>query len=1541
MKSTPHRKHRNRTRRARPRRGTLVLGALLALMAGISGVLALGGGGETSAVRAEIVILVDDNGLAGRDTIAPSADAGSEMAALNVGGVLDMAVPASNPCPPTNPTGCVEPWKGAYDIETMPAWRWRDIDLDLASSGGWAIAREVAGAFKQIPVTIAEIFFHAANFLWLLLLSLMSMGFNAKGLLGVGAQSINTGAAFMADKLWYFAVPLSAYVMWNFLRDFIKLRGGNPFGLMRRVGVFAVFLGLLWMVTTSSKEAITQNVGNPDAQLEQVGTIPWMAKEILDIGDLAVAPLAGVVINTDKDSTEKPADEQIAGERGNLANEPTTGSNLTGSAGDNGKATCTAYIQALHATYARGENAERALIIVSRLWEGTFYQALKSASFGEPAVYRTPDGTAYASDIPDRVMCHYMEAINDVPPQTQQKVARLAYGEAVPAENGLSAVPIVFLTGNAVKKDDQRKAMVAWAACRWNGSAWDGQPEFNGAHASSGSDNPFDGLCAEVMQEAGSGPTKLGEDSNAWDEKFWVFGSGIPDAVSQGDAVHQAQLQAARTWAVGYSGGNFGGRMISAFIAFIVALLFLYSFGLLGLGLTISMMIAVALLALALPAAFVLASIGKSKQAAPLLKMTLFSVLAHAFLTALLSIIVIISGIFQNLLGSFAGLPLMIRSLTTGLAPVVAFFIVRKVMKSIGMGDILSPTGALSFAGAAALSGGGKLSAKAQSSLASGSFLKKAPGLSKRLDRLDGMAPTWKNWSPDGYRKRMEENNKQDALDRKKRLARIDERNNKAANKRREQVKAEFRLEGKDDKWFNTQDGRTEVQKRMDELEKKHPLKKPNRLSKGRDELLNTIDKARMPGSVKDRLKRMTIEDNNGLAASGLRGTMRGAEFLGKAGLAGLGILATWPALLAGSVPYGLIKYRALGRDVAKAAAIDYLDAGGPPVGAPVDPATKPHPTFKIGATETGPDAETHRTVSIKATADLVAAKGVIDGAAAMLTGIAGGYGISAVGADGKPIPVVLDPSEREQIKVSAAAIFGCRSTEVLVTPGGVAMPTPAMENEPDHEKRRELDNTEHGLGHFVHWLPEEDRRRRTIDEPGRDGTPVTREESAGEYAARLAVIGACRGGVRPDGTHVDVRSLALGGADMSSEDVIRVIEQWQDGTTPNDALDTFRLLAGDREEEKLILAAYARVREDERILLERSGVVPPPTADAGDGSTKAAADAAERLGWGELARQLRGDGSTKAAADAASSPETLALLQRIASGVDRTVVGVNRTADGVERIDAGIGNLRGQVERVAVSMDAARPPTGSGSTPTPAGSTGGGSGAPSAATPPAESAIELAEATKQLMVAVSAARELFASAKLSGDDAKIGAAAGTLSTVLTAFAEKQEELLEAHGHRLISGFSGVIMPLGKTIEENTMAVAGLKRHVGENSTELVGLKAKLGATAADMGAYTQKMATVIGSVENGLKFIGTRLGQFTAGALSLEKAVAALDQVMRDTADLEAKADAAQQQALAELENAGGQQIRDARTGGKTKKTPSAGDVARRSKAEKLPDEE
>jgi hypothetical protein len=1050
-------------------------------------------------------------------------------------------------------TGRTAPWDGARDVNDLPAWRWRSIDLDVDTSGGFM---GVAGSFKQIPVTIAEMLFSAANFFWQIVLLVLKLGFESDGLITAGTQSINTGAAFMANKLLFFAIPLGAIVVWRFVREFLKLKGGNPFGLFRALTVFAVAFGMVYMVVDRSSYAITNHRGDKEAQLRVPGTIPWMASQILDLVDKATGPITEPVIGVKVgDDTVESVDKTIAGEDGDLTTR--AGGVVTTSAGPT---TCVNYIESIYGAYAEGPKAERTLIVVSRLWESTFYESWKSSAFGEPTTYRSASG-AYASDIPERVMCHYAESVNDVSAEEQQKIANAAYGPAVPAYSDAGSIPTVFGPFDASNNKEQRKAMTAWAACRWTGSAWDGQIEFDGSWADDGTTNPYDGLCSGVMTGTGD-----------FDDKFYVFSGDVKEATSRGDAEHREQLKAARSYGLAYSGGNAGGRIISGAIALLVAIAFVVTFGFLGLGLMIAMMLAVAFLALALPAALVLAAIGRTRQAQPLFKMTLMSLLSHGFLTVILSLIIIISGIFRALLTNFDEMPLLIRSITNGMAPVAAFFAVRKVMKSLGMADILTPSGAMSFAGAAALKAGeGEFSAKSKR-MTSGDSLKKAPGIGKKLEKLDRYAPTYANWSEKG---------------RKDRAKAVKEEDEKETKRRQERIQKRTKAAGGE-------------------------LGRYGRLR-------NKIDNKRIPGTTRDRLKEIADNRAARLGKKGVKPGLAAAALIGS-GPAGWGVLAA--GALAGA---GWHKWRA-----------------GRAPGTPVDADEATDMLYSKAQIRRGRDVDAFRTEAVRnnknfidTQADAVARGLEItepssteieraqEGIRVAVTDMVGAFAEALTGSR-----ELLTEAQRDGLRISAGREEGYPPRAILATAGGVVLPTPYDTN------RKRLELSDDQLGHFVHWLPKEDRERREIRDTDASGRVVTRLESESEYGTRLLATGIARGVAHPDGQMVDV--LALKGIDSSTKEGKKIIADWRRGE-PNEILDTLQIVEVDSAMEKKVVTAALEVARKQEMQVTISQV----NSEMAAFGVRAENERVRTEAW----RRGEPDGPSSASRDAAAMAESTAQL--------------------------------------------------------------------------------------------------------------------------------------------------------------------------------------------------------------------------------------------------------------------------------------------------------
>lgn len=720
---------------------------------------------------------------------------------------------------PAKGSAASQPWENAWDADGLPAWRWRSIDLDVDTSGG---IFNISGSFKQIPVMIAELVFWLANWVWSVLLAVLKFGFAADELIKPATPAINAGAAFIGGKLFYMAILFAAVLGWRVVRTILRPNKGGTAELVRTGAIFILAFGMLAMVTTNAVKAHQNYPGNGGEQLQVSGTLPWMANEILDIADSATAPLAGVVTGvTRRDS--KTADEVING------SDVTDLSPGNGTGTNPGVTTCVNYTNAMYDTYAEAPDNERVLIVLSRLWENTFYDSWRAAAFGYPVNFRQAGGNMYNSNIPERVMCHFAEAVNDISPQDQQRIAHTAYGDAIPAAGGV--LPTVFGPYDATNNGDLRKAVGAWAACRYDGSNWVGQTEFDGAYSPAAvvaivhgrPENVYDDLCSKVMQ---------GDDG--FDDKFYVFGKRVRENFSPKEADAKEQLKAARVFGSAYSGVNFGQRMIYGLISMLVAVMFLLSFGFIALGLIGSMLMAIACITFALPVAFALAAIGKTKHAGPVFRVTITSLLSQSFFTVLLSLIVILGGLFQALIGGLSVLPGPLTALGNGAAPVAAFYLLRKLLKSMGMADMLTPSGALTFAGSAAVASSGnkswankvKAGKDGKSDLQKG--LSKTPWLGRKVNKLDRYAPTKDRWNRAGRADRAEANAEDEAA-------------------RQEKIRENMARRNTDSKY-----GRAR----------------------------NRIDNSRLPGGTADRLRTMA----NGGALAVLTGVLGGPLGIGLLG---------------------------------------------------------------------------------------------------------------------------------------------------------------------------------------------------------------------------------------------------------------------------------------------------------------------------------------------------------------------------------------------------------------------------------------------------------------------------------------------------------------------------------------------------------------------------------------------------------------------------------------------------------------------------------
>jgi len=542
-------------------------------------------------------------------------------------------------------------WNGADKVTSLPAWRWNRVVID-ADTSGWL------GALKEIPVVLCTLFFLVAQFLWSMILGLLKFAFDAGSLVAIAAPTINSGAAAIGRYIMIFSILFWAVALWKVLKMATK---GNTAGALRSGFVFVILFALTFSVSTQAKNA----TGKPaEQQVKVAGTLPWMAEK--------AASFAGSVTG------QLSIADDLAVKAGVTKNP------------EGLSPTCTEYIGTIHSAYQSG-NGNKAMVSMSKLWEQTQYRAWGIAMFGQPSG---------SIDLPGRSLCHYAEAVNQTPAIEQQLIASKSYPGIVPA----ASTGQRYLIFGPHNEKDLRRATIAWSACAWNGSGWQATTPWKGVWRDSTDEDAMSGACGRAF----SNGTKWAAGT---DDPFKVYGSTIDDAFDRGSVEHREEIATARYFVDSFSGGNISDRLFQGILAMLVACLFLYVLGFIAIGMVAAQLMLIVLLILA-PLTLTMYAMG-SRKANGLLKLTGTTAVSQAFFGLILTALIVLSGVFQGIAATIPAAG-FIKSLITGFAPIAAFYIIQRILKSIGMADIMKPTGAMSFMASAALIATGDSKMQAQ-----------------------------------------------------------------------------------------------------------------------------------------------------------------------------------------------------------------------------------------------------------------------------------------------------------------------------------------------------------------------------------------------------------------------------------------------------------------------------------------------------------------------------------------------------------------------------------------------------------------------------------------------------------------------------------------------------------------------------------------------------------------------------------------------------------------------------------------------------------
>lgn len=529
-------------------------------------------------------------------------------------------------------------------INYLPGWRWDNFILEVSSDGGFLNSM---GTLRAIGSSIGSITFSLAALVWMCLLGLLKFGLSIDFLSQSSvAGIINSGITAIATKFWYLMGAFWAFVMFKAVKDFMK-------GDVKK----AVSAGLLFTFAFGALFAIG-NLSDGKKSVHSPNTLPHLATKVSSSLDMAAESL---------------------GTGFGIASQEEGGANAMGSQGDPSDVlTCQRYMDALYSQYDNANDKASlsnpsTIKVASKLWQNTFGNSWTVAQFGMPKG---------AVDLPNRTACRQLELQNGIDSDEQARIQTLA-------SDGKAMIPAVAFGPYDTKNGENHRALTAWAACSLTaGGDWGVTAPFKDqvVGRDSGSDRIDAGKCANEF------PSKK-YDKHTKFNIYYQWGHLM--------LADTEEHKASRAWNEAFYGGNTGDRITQGVLAFIVSIVFFFSLGFISLGMVAAQFMLVLLLVL-FPVTLVFIGIGNA-NGIRLLKLTGTTAASKFLFALLLTFLTEVISLGQTIItGAQVGNGLF-GQLLYGLMPIIALVVVKKILSSAGMGDILKPTGALSFMAASSM----------------------------------------------------------------------------------------------------------------------------------------------------------------------------------------------------------------------------------------------------------------------------------------------------------------------------------------------------------------------------------------------------------------------------------------------------------------------------------------------------------------------------------------------------------------------------------------------------------------------------------------------------------------------------------------------------------------------------------------------------------------------------------------------------------------------------------------------------------------------
>jgi hypothetical protein len=644
----------------------------------------------------------------------------------------------------------------------LPMERWRSrLDTLLVTNTGW-----FSGVSTSIQSSIGGLFMSLAILMWSLISTLAGLSASFSLLTGAAGERINDTFLLLSNGITQSGlVALVVFLMIvTVIRQVLRSRGGASTGVFSTVLTLVLPLALLSILTAGAQSAETNGEASTSGGTPTKFSPVWLASRGQEIAAIPATAL-GEAIDYSRD--EAYGSDRYA------------------------SPSCNAYTRVLMESYSRswdkkhnGSTDLPLMLSVNMLWNEAFLTFYSNGQF-----QNTYSGS--------RITCHILDG-SEVSAAEQAVVAAAA---GYPAGRNAGSVVNAFKnpgTATAALSDkndfrvfspyfsmdadfhsfNKRAYLMHWGACVYKGGnavdlgSWYIDPGWgsydnnlrcnewwtaNHSEFTEGGDSnstghkyenrlSFEGKSAEKLLAIGSANDRLARYEAAITQQGSCTltenkHTCLPGIVN-GKPVNRESLNGAAKTIATTASGQVGGWIFSGLMALLTSLLYLYVLGGLFAGLMIAK-IGFGLLVALLPGILLLAAIpskqGRSSASGMKMLRTLIGWMATTAVTSvMITVFVLVISVIRSLLSSDGSGFMYIVS------PIVAMYFLHFLMKTLGMGSLVSMNPGSTLAASSGLALG---AAKAASSGRMGDLRKGGQSTRKVMD-------AGKKWQGERYKKK-------------------------------------------------------------------------------------------------------------------------------------------------------------------------------------------------------------------------------------------------------------------------------------------------------------------------------------------------------------------------------------------------------------------------------------------------------------------------------------------------------------------------------------------------------------------------------------------------------------------------------------------------------------------------------------------------------------------------------------------------------------------------------------------------------------------